>query len=52
MLGEMEKEIKPNKLHVTERIAVVAAVGRKMAYQPGFPVRSSPSWAKTASISA
>ena len=31
----MEKEIKPDGLHVTDGMAVVAAVGRKMAFQPG-----------------
>ena len=34
-LGDMEKEIKPDSLHVTDGMAVVAAVGRKMAFQPG-----------------
>ena len=34
-LGDMEKEIKPDGLHVTDGMAVVAAVGRKMAFQPG-----------------
>ena len=35
MLGELQKEVQPNKITVTEHIAIVAAVGRKMAYQPG-----------------
>lgn len=35
MLGELQKEIQPNKITVTEHIAIVAAVGRKMAYRPG-----------------
>ena len=35
MLGELQKEVQPNKITVTEHIAVVAAVGRKMAYRPG-----------------
>ena len=34
-LGDIEKEIKPDSLHVTAGMAVVAAVGRKMAFQPG-----------------
>ena len=34
-LGDIEKEIKPDSLHVTDGMAVVAAVGRKMAFQPG-----------------
>jgi len=35
ILGELQKTIQPNKLSVTENIAIVAAVGRKMAYRPG-----------------
>ena len=35
MLGELQKEVQPNKITVTEHISVVAAVGRKMAYRPG-----------------
>ena len=35
MLGELQKEVQPNKITVTEHIAIVAAVGRKMAYRPG-----------------
>ncbi len=35
MLGELQKTVQPNKITVTEHIAIVAAVGRKMAYQPG-----------------
>ena len=35
MLGELQKEAQPNKITVTEHIAIVAAVGRKMAYRPG-----------------
>ena len=35
MLGELQKELQPNKITVTEHIAIVAAVGRKMAYRPG-----------------
>ena len=34
-LGDIEKQIKPDSLHVTDGMAVVAAVGRKMAFQPG-----------------
>ena len=34
-LGDMEKEIKPDSLHVNDGMAVMAAVGRKMAFQPG-----------------
>ena len=35
ILGELQKEVQPNKITVTEHIAIVAAVGRKMAYRPG-----------------
>ena len=35
MMGDLQKEIKPDKIRVTENIAIVAAVGRKMAFQPG-----------------
>lgn len=36
IMGEIEKSVQPNSIHVTEGIAVVAAVGRKMAYRPGI----------------
>lgn len=35
LLGELQKEVKPDAIHVTEDMAIVAAVGRKMAYKPG-----------------
>ena len=35
MLGDLQKELKPDSIHVTENMAIVAAVGRKMAYKPG-----------------
>lgn len=35
MMGDIQKEIKPDKLHVIDNIAIVAAVGRKMAFKPG-----------------
>ena len=35
ILGELQNEVQPNKITVTEHIAIVAAVGRKMAYRPG-----------------
>lgn len=35
ILGELQKEVRPNKITVTEHIAIVAAVGRKMAYRVG-----------------
>ena len=34
-MGELEKEIKPDSLHLNDNMAVVAAVGRKMAFKPG-----------------
>ncbi len=33
---EIRKELKPDSLRVYDEIAIVAAVGRKMAYQPGI----------------
>lgn len=35
VLGELQKELKPNSITVAEHIAIVAAVGRKMAYRLG-----------------
>ena len=35
-LGEIQKEVEPDSLDVHDQIAVVAAVGRKMAYRPGI----------------
>ncbi|MBO4853878.1 MAG: aspartate kinase [Oscillospiraceae bacterium] len=35
VLGELQKTICPDAIHVTEDMAIVAAVGRKMAYKPG-----------------
>ena len=35
LLGDLQKEIKPDAIHVTEDMAIVAAVGRKMAFKPG-----------------
>ena len=35
VLGELQKELKPNSINVTENIAVVAAVGRRMAKRLG-----------------
>ena len=34
-MGDLEKEIRPDSLHLTDGMAIVAAVGRKMAFQPG-----------------
>ena len=35
LLAEMQQEIKPDALEVFDQIAVIAAVGRKMAHRPG-----------------
>ncbi len=35
ILGELQKKIKPDNIKVTDQIAVVAAVGRKMAFRAG-----------------
>ena len=36
VLGEIKKECEPDTLDVYDQIAVVAAVGRKMAFRPGI----------------
>ena len=36
VLGEIQQEVKPDTLDVYDQIAVVAAVGRKMAFRPGI----------------
>ena len=36
ILGEIQKEVEPDTLNVHDQIAVVAAVGRKMAFRPGI----------------
>ncbi len=36
ILSEIQKEAEPDTLDVHDKIAVVAAVGRKMAYRPGI----------------
>ena len=35
VLGELQKKLRPNSITVAEHIAIVAAVGRKMAYRLG-----------------
>ena len=35
ILGEIQKSLKPDALHVTENISIVAAVGRRMVTTPG-----------------
>ena len=36
ILGEIQKEVLPDSLDVHDQIAVVAAVGRRMAFRPGI----------------
>ena len=36
ILAEIQQEVKPDSLKVHDEIAVVAAVGRRMAYKPGI----------------
>ena len=36
ILAEIQQEVKPDSLHVHDQIAVVAAVGRRMAFRPGI----------------
>jgi len=36
VLGEIQKEVEPDRIDVHDQIAVVAAVGRKMAFRPGI----------------
>ena len=36
VLSEIQKEVEPDTLDVHDKIAVVAAVGRKMAFRPGI----------------
>ena len=36
ILSEIQKEVQPDSLDVHDQIAVVAAVGRKMAFRPGI----------------
>ena len=36
ILGEIQEEVNPDTLDVHDQIAIVAAVGRKMAYRPGI----------------
>lgn len=35
VIGELQKSLKPDNIKVTENIAIVAAVGRKMAFRAG-----------------
>lgn len=39
ILGEIQEQVAPDKLETTENIAIVAAVGRKMAFRPGISGR-------------
>ena len=36
LLGELEREIRPDSIQVVENLAVLAAVGRRMAFTPGI----------------
>ncbi len=36
IVGEVQKAVKPDSIKVIENIAIVAAVGRKMAFRPGI----------------
>ncbi len=36
IMAEIQQDVKPDSLEVHDQIAVVAAVGRKMAYRPGI----------------
>lgn len=36
IMGDLQKTAKPDSINVTENIAIVAVVGRKMAYKPGM----------------
>ena len=36
ILGEIQQEVEPDTLDVHDQIAVIAAVGRKMAFRPGI----------------
>ena len=36
LLADIQKEVEPDTLDIHDQIAVVAAVGRKMAYRPGI----------------
>lgn len=39
ILAEIQQDVKPDTLEVHDQIAIVAAVGRKMAYRPGISGR-------------
>ena len=36
MMGDLQKAVKPDSIHVTDNMAIVVAVGRKMAFKPGI----------------
>ena len=35
IVGEIQKELKPDSIQITDNISIVAAVGRRMAFKPG-----------------
>ncbi len=39
ILGELQNEIQPDEIKMTQHISIVAAVGRKMAFRPGISGR-------------
>ena len=39
IMGDLQKSVKPDSINVTDDIAIVAVVGRKMAYKPGMSGR-------------
>ncbi len=39
ILGDLQKSVKPDGINIIENIAIVAVVGRKMAYKPGMSGR-------------
>ena len=52
ILGEIQQEVQPDSLDVYDQIAVVAAVGRKMAYRPGISGKLFVALGQRASTSA
>lgn len=35
VIGEIEKKLKPDSVSLTDKISIIAVIGRKMAYRPG-----------------
>ena len=36
ILADIQQEVQPDSLQVTDRISLIAAVGRRMAFRPGI----------------